>query len=260
MGIFDGSNSVSGNSSSAESSSWSHGEGFSDSWSRTYGTEASIRSAMEADRANALQEYWMNKEMAYNAAEAQKQRDFNELMGNTLYTRSVKNMREAGINPILAAQTGLSAANVNSGATASISAPSAFMGQTFADQASASHSQWVSDSGSESHSKGSGWSNSESGLATALSNMGEFIGNGLNALSSAKFMDLQIGDLTGKNTGSKASNLATKVGNTIENGLYDIGRKLGLGYFNSTKSPKEVEKAAREIEYNKKNGINIFKK
>lgn len=259
MGIFDGSTSASGNSSSAESSSWSHGEGFSDSWSRTYGTEASIRSAMEADRANALQEYWMNKEMAYNASEAQKQRDFNELMGNTLYTRSVKNMMEAGINPILAAQSGLSGANVNSGATASISAPSAFMGQTFADQASASHSQWVSDSGSESHSSGSGWSNSESGLATALQNMGEFIGAGLSALSSAKFMDLSLGDIN-YGSGSKGTSLAKKIGDTVENGLYDIGRKLGMPFFSSTKSPKEIEKLGKEIEYNRKNGINVFEK
>lgn len=234
MGIFDGSTSASGNSSSAESSSWSHGEGFSDSWSRTYGTEASIRSAMEADRANALQEYWMNKEMAFNAAEAQKQRDFNELMGNTLYTRSVKNMMEAGINPILSAQSGLSGANVNSGATASISAPSAFMGQTFADQASASHSQWVSDSGSESHSSGSGWSNSESGLATALQNMGEFIGSGLSALSSAKLFDINIGN------DSKNGNLGTKVANSIANYIKDNS------WWDSSKGRQLTEKERKE--------------
>lgn len=41
---------------------------------------------------------------AYNAKEAQKQRDFEERMSNTQYTRAVKQLRELGLNPYLAVQ------------------------------------------------------------------------------------------------------------------------------------------------------------
>lgn len=215
MGIFDGSVSAGGSQNSSTNSAHSESSGYS----RTYGTEASIRSAMEADRANAVQKNWFEQEMAYNAEQAQLQRDFNELMGNTIYTRSVKNMMEAGINPVLAANFGLSAANVNSGSTASASAPSAFMGQTFADQVSA----WSSSSDSYGEGSGSSWNNSESGLATALSNMGEFIGSGLEALSSAKLFDIKIGNEGGNSVASKiASSIKDKVKDYFKtNGNWD---------------------------------------
>lgn len=215
MGILDGSASSGGSVNSAQNASFSNGNGMSNSYSRTYGTEASIRSALEADRANAKQQDFFNQTMAYNAAEAQKQRDFNYLMGNSIYTRSVKNMIEAGINPILAANFGLSAASVNSGAQASVSSPSAFMGQTFADQVSASHSEWASHSESKGSSKGSSWNESESGLAQALENMGNFIGAGLNALSSAKLFDITIGD----GTKGSSSQTASEVGSAIKKSL-----------------------------------------
>lgn len=54
---------------------------------------------------------------AYNAKEAQKQRDFEERMSNTQYSRAVKQLRELGLNPYLAVQ-GISG-NVPSGVAAS---------------------------------------------------------------------------------------------------------------------------------------------
>jgi DNA uptake protein ComE-like DNA-binding protein len=45
---------------------------------------------------------------AANAAEAQKNRDFQEHMSNTAYQRQVEDMRKAGINPMLISGTGAS--------------------------------------------------------------------------------------------------------------------------------------------------------
>jgi hypothetical protein len=78
-----------------------------------------------ANLMNQLNAAWQNKKLteaattanAFNAAEAQKNRDWQERMSNTSYQRAVGDMKKAGINPILAAQNG--GANTGSGATAS---------------------------------------------------------------------------------------------------------------------------------------------
>lgn len=60
----------------------------------------------------------MNKEtMAFNAAEAQKNRDYQTQMSNTAYQRAVADMKAAGVNPMLAISQG--GASSPSGSTAS---------------------------------------------------------------------------------------------------------------------------------------------
>ena len=70
-----------------------------------------------------------NTQNAFNAQEAQKQRDFEANMSNTQYQRGVADMRAAGINPALAMSTG--GASVPSGAAAS--AGSSPNGMNFSD-------------------------------------------------------------------------------------------------------------------------------
>lgn len=60
------------------------------------------------------------KEMEFNAAQAQINRDFQERMSNTAYQRAMEDMKKAGLNPILAYQKG--GASAPSGSSASTTA------------------------------------------------------------------------------------------------------------------------------------------
>lgn len=197
-GSLNGSQSANGSEMSGGGSSYGYNtaksinRAQSSGYSNTYGTDASNRAANAAAVANEYSMKNLSKVMQYNAMEAQKQRDWEERMANTIYTRSVANMREAGINPILAASMGLSGASVGSGATASVAQPQTFMGQTFADTNSANQAWSTGDSYSHGENQssygynGSSWGNSESGLATGLKQMQEYIGNAIDAFASSK--------------------------------------------------------------------------
>lgn len=181
-----------GSANSAQSSGWSQ-SGTNAMDARAW-SEAQSALAWSRDM-DALQ-----MQMAFNAAEAQKQRDWEERMANTVYTRSVANMREAGINPILAANMGLSGASVGSGATASIGgAPSAPLAQNFMDSWSASQNA--------SESRGSSWQSSEGGLVTALGALGSALAKGLAAVNS------------GMNLTVNMSSLQKELNDISENGL-----------------------------------------
>lgn len=184
----------SGSVNSAQSYNNSFNEAFSNSSSGTDATTARAWSAMMADLAweRDMEAYQM--QMDFNSREAEKQRQWEADMANTIYTRSVKNMREAGINPILAYRMGLSGANVGSGATASIGgAPSAPLAQNFMDSwsgsSSYSHGSGEGTSFGSGSSWGSGWSNSENGIITALQGLGAMADTAIDGINAGETLD-----------------------------------------------------------------------
>ena len=114
---------------------------YSDSYANVAGNIASARSKAYADIANAQSRMNWGTAADYNAGQAEINRIWQEYMANTQYQRAVEDMRKAGLNPILAAQNGIGGASIGSGAQASMTAPQTFMGQSIAEQNSASHAE-----------------------------------------------------------------------------------------------------------------------
>lgn len=173
---IDGSQNWSNSENSAWNSSYQQANNYADSMSRAYSDNDAAAAREWAERQATIaferQKELMTMEMEYNAEQAKIARDWNETMANTVYTRSVANMKEAGINPVLAANMGLSAASVGSGATASIGGQSAPLAQGFSGSSSASwsdsHSEGHERAGSSGGSRGTSTSYGESGTATGL--------------------------------------------------------------------------------------------
>lgn len=227
------------NSGGSVNSAESYNNSFNQSMNEGWSSSSSGTNAMEARMWSALMAEWAwqkdmeayKMQMDFNREEAEKQRAWQANMANTLYTRSVKNMKEAGINPILAYNMGLSGANVGTGATASLSgAPSAPLAQNFMDSWSAaeSYSHGYSYGEGEGSSFGSGsswnsgWSNSEEGIVTALQGLGGMANVALNGINSANALDM----LNNAWNNGPVSKIGNKIGNTIRNGVKSIAEGI----------------------------------
>lgn len=91
--------------------------------------EAMNFSMQEAAKERAFQEQSQAKAMAFNAQQAQQQMDYQTEMSNTIYQRAVKDLRQAGLSPLLA--YGNMQTSAPSGASSSISGMSGAMGSGY---------------------------------------------------------------------------------------------------------------------------------
>lgn len=217
------------------------------SQSQTFGSAAT--SASNAAAAAANNQAWGNWESAanFNAIEAQKQREWQERMANTVYQRTIEDMRKAGINPVLAANMGLGTASVSGGSAASIGVPNSYMANAYPDSISSSESV----GNSESH--GQSWS--ESGFATFLTSMLGLIDGIAKGVNSSHTINVAINGLqqageaaektvkdtmyteeekkdgTYKNYGNPMLNALGNLMNKFPNGL---GEQQGIPFANPT--------------------------
>lgn len=149
MPIAFGNGSVSNSNEESHSAGGSIGGGSSSnqssSWGGTLGTGAS---------SSAFSHQMMQEANEFNARQAELNRKWQEYMSNTAYQRAMKDLRKAGLNPILAYTNG--PASTGSGATASSA-----MGQAYTDNYSESHSSGHSSEYNKSWNKSDSWGSSE---------------------------------------------------------------------------------------------------
>lgn len=124
------------------------------------------------ERAADWNEAMWEKQAAYNAEQAQINREWQEKMASTQYQRSIKDMEAAGLNPILAVTGGGVGTSVPGGSAASVSGST--MGAASGVMASGGIENGVSAS-----------SSNYIGQMEALGGIGGVISNVMSNLSSA---------------------------------------------------------------------------
>lgn len=205
-------------------------------------------SAEQAANQNAFQERMNSIAMDFNAQEAQKNRDWQEMMSNTAHQREIADLQAAGLNPVLSASGG-NGASVTSGATASgvtssgakgetdMSANSA-MAQFYSAMSAAQTSMYNANLSAETNLRIAEMQKEASMYAAQMAAETARYSNPYQVLTS--LLDNQIGD------GSRGSGLSTAVNEVdsklgrLGEGAFRLGQKLAglLGFGSSGHSGK----------------------
>lgn len=147
----------------------------------------------------------MREAMAYNSAEAQANRDWQEHMSNTAYQRAVKDMKAAGINPILAAMNG--GASTPGGGAGTIGAASMGLGSTSALGGSALSSNFQLSA------------NASHNIASAVS---DYYQQGFNSGYSFQQLAKDVGTIIDKTENDQEQK--AKAEKNIEDKITDVAR------------------------------------
>lgn len=204
FGLSNGINSTSNGGSANSSYNYSINDAASGQSTMGTGAIASALSQQNAAIANQINTQNMKAVMAYNAAEAQKQRDWEEEMSNTAHQRAVRDMIAAGINPILAAGA---AASTPTGSAASTTALQSHMAREYTD------SEGWSKSHGESEGTGSGSSWQHGEMTASLANQAEALVGGMADL---------MGKIKDTNTGKKIGDFVDGVAQGAKENFMNI--------------------------------------
>lgn len=208
FGLANGAQSTSDSFANSGSSNYTNSWGNSYSSSLNSGQWASAQSLTNAQTANKINAENMAAIMKYNAQEAQKQRDWEEMMSNTAYQRATNDLQAAGLNPILAASA---SASTPSGGMASSSALQANMANAYTD--------YESNSENGSESKGSSWMHSEE-HSQSTQNMAE------QATTLVKGMSDLMTNIKDSNSGKKIKEFMDDVKQGVKGSLWNIDQNV----------------------------------